>query len=84
MIKGFYKPRWEQYFKYVIGNMEQNKGIDQKMFDERMKNWERYWVHATESFPSEPIGDPIVSANQLYEKYQSVINATYHPKNISK
>lgn len=84
MIRGFYKPRWEQYFKYVIARMEQNKVIDQKMFDERIKNWEWEWVHATENYSSEPSGNSVTSANQLYKKYKPFISATYHPEKNRK
>lgn len=77
MIRGFYKPRWEQYFTYVNQQMSAKKEIDQKMFEDRIKDWEWNWVNGSENYASEPQGSAVEASVNLYKKYSPLISATY-------
>jgi alpha-N-acetylglucosaminidase len=69
MVKSFYKPRWEQFFTYTISCMKENKTLDEKWFDDKMKDWEWAWVNNQEKFTEIPSGNSVESANDLFKKY---------------
>lgn len=70
LLSGFYRPRWEQYFKDVRQAMVDKVEFDQKAFDERCKDWEWAWVNSSELYASEPSGDEIERCKALYIKYR--------------
>jgi alpha-N-acetylglucosaminidase len=78
LLKSFYKARWEQYFTYVAGCMRQQKAIDDKYFDEQMKDWEWKWVNAHELYSATPQGNSVVLAKEIYGKYTAVVHQTYN------
>jgi alpha-N-acetylglucosaminidase len=77
LLKSFYKARWEQYFTYVTGCMRQQKAIDDKYFDEQMKDWEWKWVNAHELYSATPQGNSVVLAKEIYGKYTAIVHQTY-------
>lgn len=77
LLKNFYKARWEQYFTYVNSCMRQKKAVDDKYFDEKMKDWEWQWVNAHELYSATPKGNSVLLAKEIYNKYTSVVHQTY-------
>jgi alpha-N-acetylglucosaminidase len=77
LLTGYYKKRWQQYFTYVISQMEKGQEIDQKAFDEKIKEWEWQWVHSNESYPDQPQGQPVAVAKEMYRKYNELIKSRY-------
>jgi alpha-N-acetylglucosaminidase len=77
LIKNFYRARWEQYFTYVSACMRQKKAIDDKYFDEKMKDWEWQWVNAHELYPVVTQGNAVVLAKEIYKKYTPIVHQTY-------
>jgi alpha-N-acetylglucosaminidase len=77
MLNGFYKPRWEAFFKYVQQSMQEKKPVDAKAFEEQMKDWEWNWVNAHEAYADMPKGDAVAIALQLHGKYSAAINDKY-------
>jgi len=69
MIKSFYKLRWEQFFKYAVSCLKENKTFDEKWFDDEMKEWEWAWVNNQEKFTEIPSGNAVEIANNLFKKY---------------
>lgn len=78
LINNFYKARWAQFFTYVNACMQQHKPVDEKYFDEKMKDWEWQWVNAHELYTATPKGNAVATAKELYTKYNAVIKATYN------
>ncbi|PST83806.1 alpha-N-acetylglucosaminidase [Pedobacter yulinensis] len=77
MLKGFYKPRWQQFFAEVQKQAAAGKPIDQKRFEEEIKNWEWKWVNATEPYTDKPKGDAVAVARALYTKYSNRVEQAY-------
>lgn len=78
LLNDFYKPRWEQFISYTINNMRNNKKIDEKTFDENIKNWEWDWVNSHgKIYPDTPKGNPVKLANEMYQKYYHQIKNAY-------
>lgn len=77
MLNGFYKPRWEAFFKSAQQSLQQKKSFDQKAFEEQVKDWEWNWVNAHDPYPDAPQGDAVAVAQQLYGKYDAAVNDVY-------
>lgn len=71
MMGGFYRPRWENFFREVEKAMLAGIEFDQRAFDELSKDWEWEWTHDTEIYATEPVGDAVEEAQRLYNKYHN-------------
>ncbi len=69
MVGSFYKPRWEQFFTYAASCLKEDKTLDDKWFDDKMKDWEWAWVNNQEKFSETPLGNSVETANSLFKKY---------------
>ncbi len=78
MLRGFYKPRWEQYFAYLEAQLKANKEPDQKAFEAGIKEWEWNWIHGKEVYRDQPSGDAVATSFELYKKYYPAISTLYH------
>jgi alpha-N-acetylglucosaminidase len=78
LLKGFYRPRWEQFFEYTSQSMKQGKKADLVAFEERVKEWEWKWVNTLNNqYQSEPVGNSIDAAKGIYEKYKDKVVEMY-------
>ncbi len=77
LLNGYYKKRWQQFFTYVFDQMKKNETVDEKKFDNDIKEWEWNWVNSHEVYSDKPTGNAIKMAAQLYKKYFEVITAAY-------
>ena len=73
LIKGFYKPRWQQFFARVSSAMSQGKEIDKDDFAKDIRKWEWQWVNKRKDYPVAPRGKVIETVKQLYHKYRQKI-----------
>ena len=77
LLRGFYKPRWEQFFKDALEAKRKNQKFDDKAFDEKMKDLEWSWVTDNDDFDAEPKGHAVEKSKQLWEKYRNKFERTY-------
>jgi alpha-N-acetylglucosaminidase len=77
LLKGFYKPRWQQFFDFAMESSRKGLAFDDRAFDEKMKDWEWNWVLGHESYLSNPVGDAVQTALDLWKKYLPVFIKTY-------
>jgi alpha-N-acetylglucosaminidase len=76
LLKGFYKPRWEQFFNEVSLSMAAHKKMNMPAFEEKLKEWEWKWVKTTgNGYAAKPQGNSIAVARGLYEKYKERLTA---------
>lgn len=73
LIKGFYKPRWQQYFEYMKQKMLHGDRMETKDFENAIKDWEWKWVNAHDAYAPTPQGNVYEIANQLFKKYDQQI-----------
>jgi alpha-N-acetylglucosaminidase len=71
MMSGFYRPRWERFFGEVEKAMIEGREFDQKAFDTLSKNWEWNWTFGTETYPTLPYGNAVITAQRLHAKYRN-------------
>jgi|GEM_PF-36919 len=69
LIKGFYKPRWELFFRWMEKAMVTGVDPDWKAFDKEVKDWEWQWVLRRDVYDDEAKGDPVKEVGALYKKY---------------
>lgn len=78
LLNDFYRPRWEQFIAYVTQCMQAHKKVDEKAFDERIKNWEWDWVtHDRKVYADSAKGDPVTVARQMFRKYDPQVKEAY-------
>lgn len=79
LIKGYYKPRWQQYFLAINKAWANNTAFDSKAFDKEIKNWEWQWVNKHDnSYPNLPKGNSVEKSKALFQKYYTTISTINH------
>lgn len=78
MISGFYSPRWVKYFTYLNTQLRAKKEINQAAFEIEIKKWEWNWVNSNEKYADKPIGNSVLTANSLFQKYNKEIKLTFN------
>jgi alpha-N-acetylglucosaminidase len=73
LIKGFYKPRWQQYFEYMKQKMLHGDRMETNDFETAIKDWEWKWVNAHDDYASTPQGNVYEIVNNLFKKYDQQI-----------
>jgi len=79
LLKDFYKPRWEKFFAFLAAG----PSPDLASFETAIRQWEWSWVNEQKAYPIAPVGDPILTAKRLYEKYRGVMAAAWEPSAAS-
>jgi alpha-N-acetylglucosaminidase len=73
LIKGFYKPRWEIFFRKLGAALSTGQAMDWKAFDAEVKNWEWHWVNSRDKYEAVVHGDAVLVATALYKKYSTLM-----------
>lgn len=69
LIRGFYKPRWELFFRRLGAALSSGQDMDWKAFDAEVKDWEWQWVNGHDKYADVATGDAVQVATGLYKKY---------------
>ncbi|MVN91819.1 alpha-N-acetylglucosaminidase [Mucilaginibacter aquatilis] len=69
LLKGYYKPRWENYFAHLEKLLAENKELNQDAFDESIKNWEWKWVNSNETYTEKASGNALQVSQSMFNKY---------------
>lgn len=79
LLRDYYGPRAELYFKFLIESLE-------KGGDFALKGWRREWIKLTKDwqkdtkiYPVESVGDALNISRRLYSKYLQNYQASYLP-----
>jgi alpha-N-acetylglucosaminidase len=68
LVKDYYRMRWELYFN--------SQPLDQTAFLKSLASAENAWTTGTNAYPTEPVGDTVLIARQLFEKYRTALSET--------
>lgn len=77
LLAGFYKPRWEMFFRQADSCLEHHDTLNMQVFDDHIKDWEWGWVNSHESYPVHPAGSSVTVSQDMYDKYRKQIGAAY-------
>ncbi len=76
MYSYYYLPRWEELFSAMRDEILTGKVLNMDNFNSEITKWEEDWVDSEleyENITSEPVGDPIAIANQIWNEYREEI-----------
>lgn len=73
LIKGFYKPRWEQFFTLLGQSLQKNEAPDLSAFEANVKAFEWKWVNGHDKYAARPQGDAVKMVMKLHEKYRKMM-----------
>jgi alpha-N-acetylglucosaminidase len=74
LIKGFYIPRWKQFFDEAGTAMSAGKPFDQNKFETEIAVWEWKWVNGSELYADQPKGISTLMVRKIHEKYRKEMN----------
>lgn len=77
LLNDFYRQRWQQFFSTALTSLQRHQPIDQKMFDDSIRQWEWQWVNLHNTFPEKPKGNAIKVSLKQYQRYRQVIEKAY-------
>ncbi|HEV9036568.1 MAG TPA: alpha-N-acetylglucosaminidase [Puia sp.] len=77
LLDGFYKPRWEQFFRLLQSSLQKGVTPDLAGFEKNIRHWEWNWVNEEHVFPVAPRGDSRQVAIALYRKYRQRLSDAY-------
>ena len=83
LIRGFYLKRWEMFLDRLNKSLETGKAFDAAEFEREIRAWEEDWTHGTESYPTQPAGDPVLVGQELWAKYRDAIRKPVAPDHVS-
>jgi hypothetical protein len=78
LIKGFYKSRWELFFRYLEEALAAGREVDMAAFDKAVKNWEWKWVNSHDVYPDRTSGETVKVATEVYRKYDASVRAAVY------
>ena len=69
MLEGYYLKRWERFVGKVARSLETDQPFDDKAFQRELREWMVAWSGGHETYPTQPQGDAVALAGQLWAKY---------------
>jgi len=78
LIKGYYKQRWELFFRQMNKAMDTGTEFDAAKFDKQVKDWEWQWVNSHDNAYTDVVkGDAVEVSKRLFSKYQEVVQRAF-------
>ena len=74
LLEGYYYKRWEMFIGSMLQSMKKDQLFDEKRFVKQTLEWEARWPFFGHNYPSQPEGDSVAVALELFEKYWPVIS----------
>jgi alpha-N-acetylglucosaminidase len=73
LLNDFYKPRWELFFNRAVKSLNEKTTLDLKKFNEEVSDWEWKWVNQRKDYSVQPIGNPVNTSIEMYQKYRKLM-----------
>lgn len=74
LIRDFYKPRWEYFFRELRQSLDDNKAPGFDAINEEIRSKEWNWVLEHQQYDMAPKGNAVETAQQLFKKYSPYVN----------
>ena len=75
LVEDYYMKRWNDFFSMSTEALKQGEPWNQTKFYDYIREWSWSWVNSVDgTFATEPSGDPIAVAKEMYDKYFDVIS----------
>ena len=73
LVSDYYAKRWNLFFTSVMNDVRNDKPFDEKSFEKKLDEFEAEWPNGNKVFPSEPVGNTLEIANEIYDKWEGRI-----------
>jgi len=73
LLNDFYKPRWELFFNHAAKSLNEGTNLDLKKFNDEVSEWEWKWVNQRKDYPVQPVGNPVSTSVEMYQKYRKLM-----------
>ncbi len=83
ILRGFYLKRWELFVQHLRTDLDGGEAFNAERFTEDVLRFENEWLHGGETYPSEPAGDPVAEARQMYDVYGPLLRELWKPDAVS-
>ncbi len=70
MLNGYYHQRWAQYLDKVSHSLHHHQTLDEQVVNQELRHWMADWSNGQESYATQPHGDSVAIARELWNKYQ--------------
>ncbi|WP_293744824.1 alpha-N-acetylglucosaminidase [uncultured Pedobacter sp.] len=77
LMNDFYKPRWEMFFSRLEASITNKTELDMTKFNHEVSKWEWNWVNQRKDYPINPVGNPVNTATDLYQKYRKIVGEAH-------
>ena len=77
LLKDYYRPRWEMYFKELDASLSSGKSPDNNAFLAKLAAFEKSWVDDHKTYSAKPVGDTVAIARKMAAEYQTIIDELY-------
>ncbi|MCP4218991.1 MAG: alpha-N-acetylglucosaminidase, partial [bacterium] len=74
LLKDFYLPRWQLFFRHMHRYLDADIAFSKRVFSRELKMQELEWINQSDPYPSKPQGDSIKTARRLFNKYIGYYN----------
>ncbi len=83
LIRGFYLKRWELFLDRLVESLDTGKPFDAAAFEQEIRAWEEAWTHQTETYSTDPVGDPVLVSREIWAKYRETLGKPAAPDHVS-
>lgn len=73
MLTGYYLKRCEWYLGEVGESLAGGEPFDEEAFGRKLRQWMVKWSDGQETYPTQPSGDSVAVARQLWKEYQEAL-----------
>lgn len=75
LIKDYYLPRWNEFFKTCLENLSAGKEFDEKSFTQKMMSFAVEWSERNDSYKIESGKDAVELAKRFIDSYKKYVEA---------
>ncbi|RZF39285.1 hypothetical protein LSTR_LSTR016239 [Laodelphax striatellus] len=80
LVKHYYKPRWELFFKLLLEALDNHKGINEHIIREKIFNAvEKPFSDCRTTINETYTGNPIETAKRTFQQWRNKFNCTKLP-----
>eukprot|EP01061_Rhynchopus_euleeides_P033960 TRINITY_DN5757_c0_g3_i1.p1 TRINITY_DN5757_c0_g3~~TRINITY_DN5757_c0_g3_i1.p1 ORF type:complete len:789 (+),score=233.10 TRINITY_DN5757_c0_g3_i1:42-2408(+) len=74
LLDTYHAPRWQLYSRLVVDALSDGKTLDEETWHVKLIDWYDQWRETNLDFPTEPVGDTVEVARNLYNTYAPQIS----------
>ena len=73
LLSSYYGGRWQFYISYIVSGLKSKVPFDITAYHVALINWYDSWRSSGFEYPTQPVGDTVVIARDLFAKYAPLV-----------